>query len=65
MYTAFIFLFFIITFAIIKIVKNSPTTGTISPIIRNNPPKNGSTPNYGLAARAELQSAHPGLTRFG
>jgi predicted transcriptional regulator len=37
MYTAFIFVLFIITFAIIKIAKNSPTNGTISPIIRNNP----------------------------
>ena len=33
-------LFFIITFAIMKIAKNSPTIGTIRPIISNNPPKN-------------------------
>jgi hypothetical protein len=40
MYAAFILIFFIITFAIMKIAKNSPTIGTIRPIIRKNPPKN-------------------------
>ena len=40
MYAAFILVFFIITFAIMKIAKNSPTIGTIRPIIRKNPPKN-------------------------
>jgi hypothetical protein len=43
MYVAFILVFFIITFAIMKIAKNRPIIGTIRPIIRNYPPKNSNT----------------------